>query len=136
MCILRLLPSKYHGARTIVMSTKDIQLNACQELLLDVENSDAERIVNTLGSKGGPVEDDEEDGHTGSSNTSTSSGSDGDGGDDADDEDDGHTGRSDTPTNTSPIHGTPTVDVDGDDDDDADEYRICSPQIGDSVEVF
>ena len=82
------------------------------------------------------VEDDEEDGHTGSSNTSTSSGSDGDGGDDADDEDDGHTGSSDTPTNTSPMHDTPTVDVDGDDDDDADEYHLCSRQIGESVEVF
>ena len=68
--------------------------------------------------------------------TPTVFGSDDDDGDDDHDEDDGHTGSSDTPTNTSPMHDTPTVDVDGDDDDDADEYRLCSPQIGDSVEVF
>ena len=52
VCILRLLPARYHGTRTIIMSNPKITLKGCKELLLDVENADAERVLATLGTKG------------------------------------------------------------------------------------
>lgn len=52
VCILRLLPAKYHSTRTIIMSSTTITLNGCKELLLDVENADAEHLLATLGTKG------------------------------------------------------------------------------------
>ena len=54
VCLLRLLPAKFHSTRTIIMSTKGITLKACKEMLLDVENGDAERIAKSLGSSGDP----------------------------------------------------------------------------------
>ena len=52
VCMLRLLPRVFHQTRTIIMTTKDITLNDSKEMLLDVENKDAERVVAAVGSAG------------------------------------------------------------------------------------
>ena len=51
VCLLRLLPSMFHGSRTIIMSTPNIDINTARDMLLDVENRDAERIATELGAK-------------------------------------------------------------------------------------
>ena len=51
VCLLRQLPGLYHGTRTIIMSTPNVTLKSCKEMLLDVENGDAVRIAKELGSQ-------------------------------------------------------------------------------------
>ena len=52
VCMIRLLPRVFHQARYIIMTQKTITLNESKEMLLDVENKDAERIVAAVGSTG------------------------------------------------------------------------------------
>ena len=52
VCMLRLLPRVFHQTRTIIMTQKDITLDESKEMLLDVENKDAERIAAAVGSTG------------------------------------------------------------------------------------
>ena len=51
VCIMRLLPGKFHGTRTIIMSTHNMTLQAARDMLLDCENGDAERVAKELGSQ-------------------------------------------------------------------------------------
>ena len=50
VCVLRLLSTKFHATRTIIMSTSGISLCKCKEMLLDVENRDAEIVAREVGS--------------------------------------------------------------------------------------
>ena len=52
VCMLRLLPRVFHQTRTIIMTQKDITLDESKEMLLDVENKDAERVAAAVGSTG------------------------------------------------------------------------------------
>ena len=54
VCMLRLLPRNYHPTRTIIMSRDAITLKASKDMLLDVENRDAERVAAAVGSRGAP----------------------------------------------------------------------------------
>ena len=51
VCLIRLLPRQFHATRTIIMSRKQMSLAISRDMLLDVENRDAERITMSLGSK-------------------------------------------------------------------------------------
>ena len=51
VCLLRLLPGKYASTRLIIMSSSAMNLKKCQDMLLDVENGDAERVAKSLGSQ-------------------------------------------------------------------------------------
>ena len=54
VCLLRLLPRKFHASRTIIMTNANMTLETTKEVLLDVENKDAERITADVGSGGTP----------------------------------------------------------------------------------
>ena len=54
VCLLRLLPRKFHASRTIIMTNASMTLETTKEVLLDVENKDAERITADVGSSGTP----------------------------------------------------------------------------------
>lgn len=50
VCILRSLPTKYKATRTIIMSSRNVDLTTAKTMLLDAENADAQLIHDTLGS--------------------------------------------------------------------------------------
>ena len=50
VCMPRLLPRQFHATRIIIMSSKDMTLKGSKDMLLDVENRDAERVTTALGS--------------------------------------------------------------------------------------
>ena len=50
VCMLRLLPRLFHATRIIIMSSKDISLEGSKDMLLDVENKDAEKVTTAIGS--------------------------------------------------------------------------------------
>ena len=51
VCMLRMLPRHFHATRTIIMSREAITLAGSKDMLLDVENRDAERVAAAYGSK-------------------------------------------------------------------------------------
>ena len=51
VCMLRMLPRQFHATRTIIMSRDVINLEQSKDMLLDVENQDAERVNAAVGSK-------------------------------------------------------------------------------------
>ena len=51
VCMLRMLPRQFHATRTIIMSREVINLDQSKDMLLDVENQDAERVNAAVGSK-------------------------------------------------------------------------------------
>ena len=51
VCLLRMLPSLFHGTRTIIMSTANVSLDTARDMLLDCENGDATRVAQQLGSR-------------------------------------------------------------------------------------
>ena len=51
VCMLRLLPRLFHAARTIIMTKDAITLKESKDMLLDVENRDAQRVAAAVGSK-------------------------------------------------------------------------------------
>ena len=51
VCMLRMLPRQFHATRTIIMSRDVINLKQSKDMLLDVENQDAERVAAAVGSK-------------------------------------------------------------------------------------
>ena len=50
VCMLRLLPRQFHPTRIIIMSSKDMTLKGSKDMLLDVENKDAEKVAAAIGS--------------------------------------------------------------------------------------
>ena len=50
VCMLRLLPRQFHATRIIIMSSKDMTLKGSKDMLLDVENKDAEKVATAIGS--------------------------------------------------------------------------------------
>ena len=54
VCMLRLLPRVYHATRTIIMSRETVTLKGSKNMLLDVENRDAERVAVAVGSRSTP----------------------------------------------------------------------------------
>lgn len=52
VCMIRLLPRMFHQTRVIIMTQKSISLEESKDMLLDVENKDAERVAAAVGSTG------------------------------------------------------------------------------------
>ena len=50
VCMLRLLPRQFHATRIIIMSSKEMTLKGSKDMLLDVENKDADKVAAAVGS--------------------------------------------------------------------------------------